>query len=395
MASVNQPQRTEEVFLNPKQQMMASGAGALMVSLFMTPLDVVKIRLQTQDQIFAKKCFLYSNGIMDHLCPRTNGDPPVRAIHTAEEICNCKWYNRPKYFNGTLDAIVKISRTEGISSLWSGLSPTLVLAIPTTMIYFTAYEQLKSVISKQVNKYNVRKEMNDLDGDAVKNLHNNSASAEVRSPVNHSKSNIEGLGYDEVPEQSPAWISLVSGGIARIGAVSIVSPLELIRTKMQSQKMAFYQVRSCLADLIKTRGITGLWSGYTATLLRDVPFSALYWPLYEQTKYLMGRESYTNTFVSGAVAGSVASTITLPFDVLKTMKQIEMGEKDIMDVKSGVSRTNREIFRGIIKEQGVKGLFSGLTPRILKVAPACAIMISSYEFFKNFFKMKNLETGVS
>jgi len=395
MASVNQPQRTEEVFLNPKQQMMASGAGALMVSLFMTPLDVVKIRLQTQDQIFAKKCFLYSNGIMDHLCPRTNGDPPVRAIHTAEEICNCKWYNRPKYFNGTLDAIVKISRTEGISSLWSGLSPTLVLAIPTTMIYFTAYEQLKSVISKQVNKYNVRKEMNDLDGDAVKNLHNNSASAEVRSPVNHSKSNMEGLGYDEVPEQSPAWISLVSGGIARIGAVSIVSPLELIRTKMQSQKMAFYQVRSCLADLIKTRGITGLWSGYTATLLRDVPFSALYWPLYEQTKYLMGRESYTNTFVSGAVAGSVASTITLPFDVLKTMKQIEMGEKDIMDVKSGVSRTNREIFRGIIKEQGVKGLFSGLTPRILKVAPACAIMISSYEFFKNFFKMKNLETGVS
>jgi len=77
------------------------------------------------------------------------------------------------------------------------------------------------------------------------------------------------------------------------------------------------------------------------------------------------------------------------------MKQIEMGEKDIMDVKSGVSRTNREIFRGIIKEQGVKGLFSGLTPRILKVAPACAIMISSYEFFKNFFKKKNLETGVS
>ena len=112
-----------------------------------------------------------------------------------------------------LQYIVNI-RTEGISSLWSGLSPTLVLAIPTTMIYFTAYEQLKSVISKQVNKYNVRKEMNDLDGDAVKNLHNNSASAEVRSPVNHNKSNMEGLGYDEVPEQSPAWISLVSGSFS-------------------------------------------------------------------------------------------------------------------------------------------------------------------------------------
>jgi hypothetical protein len=60
--------------------------------------------------VFGKKCFLYSNGIMDHLCPRVNGDPPLFALHTAEEICNCKWYNRPKYFNGTLDAFVKIAR---------------------------------------------------------------------------------------------------------------------------------------------------------------------------------------------------------------------------------------------------------------------------------------------
>ena len=84
---------------------------------------------------------------------RTNGDPPARALHTAEEICNCKWYNRPKYFNGTLDAIVKISRTEGVNSLWSGLSPTLVLAVPTTMIYFTTYEKLKFVINGQYVKY--------------------------------------------------------------------------------------------------------------------------------------------------------------------------------------------------------------------------------------------------
>lgn len=81
---------------------------------------------------------------MDHLCLKTNGEMlPKRAMHTAEEICNCQWYNRPKYFNGTLDAFLKISKVEGVSSLWSGLSPTLVLAVPTTVIYFTTYEQLK------------------------------------------------------------------------------------------------------------------------------------------------------------------------------------------------------------------------------------------------------------
>jgi len=335
----------EGAALDSKQQMMASGVGALMVSFFMTPLDVVKIRLQAQERLYSKKCFLYSNGIMDHLCPRTNGDPPPRALHTAAEICDCKWYNRPRYFNGTLDAIFKISRTEGVKSLWSGLSPTLVLAVPTTMIYFTTYEQLKSVIHRQVFR-----------------------------------------GNENQP--TPAWISLTSGGLARIWAVTFVNPLELVRTKMQSQKMAFYQVRSCLTDLIKTRGITGLWSGYTATLLRDVPFSALYWPLLELTKAQFEQDTFAVNFISGAVAGTVASTITLPFDVVKTIQQIDMGEN--LNVKTGASRTNAEIFRSILKEQGPKGLFTGLAPRILKVAPACAIMISSYEFFKKFFKAQNL-----
>lgn len=345
--------------LSPSQQMMSSGAGALLVSLFMTPLDVVKIRLQAQDRIMAKKCFLYSNGITDHLCPKqvtfkTNGDPPVRALHTIEEICNCKWYNRPKYFNGTLDAITKISRTEGISSLWSGLSPTLVLAVPTTMIYFTTYEQLKYVINAQYVKYQ----------------------------------QLRGVGL-EASESNPVWVSLTAGGLARTWAVSLVNPLELVRTKMQSQRMKFYQVRSCIKDLVKTRGIPGLWSGYTATLLRDVPFSALYWPLYEYTKTLFDNDSFCVNFVSGAVAGSVASTVTLPFDVIKTTKQLEIGEKDIMQVHRGVARTNKQIVQDILRQQGARGLFSGLTPRILKVAPACAIMISSYEFFKKFFTNQN------
>ena len=120
--------------LSPQQQMASSAAGAVTVSLLMTPLDVVKIRLQSQERLFAKKCFLYSTGLMDHLCARTNGDPPARQLHTAQEICDCKWYNRPRYFNSTADAFVKIARTEGLPSLWSGLSPTLVTHLYITMI---------------------------------------------------------------------------------------------------------------------------------------------------------------------------------------------------------------------------------------------------------------------
>lgn len=340
--------------LTPYQQMASSLAGALTVSLFMTPLDVVKIRLQVQDRLSINKCFLYSNGLMDHLCTVTNGTPKI-ALHTREEICNCKWYNRPKYFNGTADAFVKIARTEGLSSLWSGLSPTLVLAVPTTVIYFTTYEQLRSRISSAFFSGSI---------------------------------NAQGVHANDIP----VWVPMLSGGLARTWAVSIVSPLELIRTKMQSQKMEFFQVRIALRELVRSQGIIGLWNGYTATLLRDVPFSALYWPLYEfsksQLRFRFTNNRFLESFMSGAIAGTVASTITLPMDVIKTARQIEMGDKDLM---GGKQKSNLTMVREIVERRGVKGLFAGLSPRILKVAPACAIMISSYEYCKTFFHDYNVE----
>merc|ERR1719508_258328 len=166
---------------------------------------------------------------------------------------------------------------------------------------------------------------------------------------------LKGKIVSEKADDAPSWISMTAGGLSRTWAVSLVNPLELVRTKMQSQKMKLNQVQSCIKDLVKTRGVMGLWSGYTATLLRDVPFSALYWPLYEQSKetlnlYTSSRDSLLVTFGSGAIAGSVASTVTLPFDVIKTLKQIEMGEKDIMGVKPGRTRT----YQGT----GIKGVSS-------------------------------------
>lgn len=48
--------------------------------------------------------------------------------------------------------MLKISRHEGAKSLWSGLSPTLILALPATVIYFVLYEQLRVRLKDQYFK---------------------------------------------------------------------------------------------------------------------------------------------------------------------------------------------------------------------------------------------------
>ena len=48
---------------------------------------------------------------------------------------------------------MKIARVEGVASLWSGLPPTLLMAVPTTVVYFTCYEQLRRKIAYEYLLY--------------------------------------------------------------------------------------------------------------------------------------------------------------------------------------------------------------------------------------------------
>lgn len=58
------------IVISPYQQAVSSISGALCTSLLMTPMDVVKTRLQVQQKlVLSSKCYLYCNGLMDHICP--------------------------------------------------------------------------------------------------------------------------------------------------------------------------------------------------------------------------------------------------------------------------------------------------------------------------------------
>ncbi|CAO1379719.1 unnamed protein product [Diamesa serratosioi] len=327
--------------IKPYQQIASGVTGALITSLFMTPLDVVKTRIQVQQKIMiSNKCYLFCNGLMEHLCPcGPNGE-----------------VNKAARFNGTFDAFSKISRNEGIRSLWSGLGPTLILALPTTVLYFVAYEQIR-----------------------------------VRLKDYHSSKFPTTGAY-----QLPMWIPLVSGCTARCFAVTVVNPLELIRTKMQSERMSYSEVGRAFKVMINKHGILGLYKGLLPTILRDAPFSSIYWTSYEAFKRInhITQPTFRDSFIGGAISGSIAAFCTTPFDVIKTHQQIEFGEK-VMYVNNGngkILNSTKQTIMNIFKNNGIKGFYAGLTPRLFKVTPACAIMISSFEYGKTFFYERNFQS---
>lgn len=85
--------------------------------------------------------------------------------------------------------------------------------------------------------------------------------------------------------------------------------------------------------------------------------------------------------------------MTAPFDVVKTHRQIEFGEK-VLYAEKPVSLPKIGTFAILSKifhENGLRGIFAGVIPRVVKVAPACAIMITSFEYSKAFFFKHNVE----
>ncbi|OMH80574.1 Solute carrier family 25 member 40, partial [Zancudomyces culisetae] len=196
---------------------------------------------------------------------------------------------------GTVSGFKMIAQNEGILRLWSGLGLGLTAGLPSTVVYFVGYDMLRNYVSTEVRK------------------------------------------YPKLAATDP-YVPLVTGCLARTLAVTLISPLELMRTQLQSSSSHNLTTvfRGVVAS-VRTNGLKSMYRGLGPTLLRDVPFSSIYWFSYERIKSsLLSNPAYNlfvsnlelgpgfvTSFVSGAVSGSIAAILTNPFDVAKTLYQSE------------------------------------------------------------------------
>ena len=218
-------------------------------------------------------------------------------------------------------------------------------------------------------------------------------------------------------------VPLCSALLARSGETAIRMPLEVLRTVMQTSD-GTSTLSSTVRHLVK-QPIASWWRGMMPTLLRDVPFSGIYWASYEQAKARVhipetwssseSVRTLLHSFTCGAGAGLFAAILTTPVDVIKTVRQYDHPGRTGAKTRSARrartrpgARSNRGpsvgrhtlstrscccSYFGILRMIHEKPdlAFAGIGPRMVRIPAGVAFMMVGIEVTRNWFERRRAE----
>jgi hypothetical protein len=195
---------------------------------------------------------------------------------------------------------------------------------------------------------------------------------------------------------------IISGTVAGFLQLFITVPYESVKIQMQmasGQPNSSFAAKSDSAlTVLKKMGPVGMYRGFTATLVRDVPFCFMFFPLYANVKELLlnysrrssplasppahmmevppertsMKEPFHVGLVAGVVSGAISAAIVTPADMLKTRIQQKMNG----------NRRFSEYLRNVVQKEGSAALFKGWQARVLVIAPLYGIVSLAFEVQK-------------
>ncbi|CAM40140.1 mitochondrial carrier protein-like protein [Leishmania braziliensis MHOM/BR/75/M2904] len=216
---------------------------------------------------------------------------------------------------------------ERLTHLYRGCVPVLVSAIPAHGAYFSVYEALKRLFGDDTN-----------------------------------------VGIAAAASFATAAHDTVS------------TPFDVIKQRMQMDRhRCFTSSVECARRIVRSEGVGALFTSLPTTVVMNIPHFSAYWLAYEGFLASRGHgsvrhredEMTVDYMAAGFVAGACAAVASFPLDTVKTHLQL------------GHGLGFRHTLSQLIKRHGMRGVFSGVLPRILYTAPSGAIMMVSYETVKN------------
>ncbi|KAK4228145.1 mitochondrial carrier domain-containing protein [Podospora fimiseda] len=265
---------------------------------------------------------------------------PIDAVKTRMQILNP---SASGVYTGVIQSTYRMASTEGVLSLWRGMSSVIAGAGPAHAVYFATYEAVKHVMGGN--------------------------QAGVHHPL----------------------AAATSGACATIASDALMNPFDVIKQRMQIANSAkiYRSMTDCAKYVYKNEGLGAFYVSYPTTLSMTVPFTALQFLAYESISTSMnpnkGYDPLTHC-VAGAVGGGFAAALTTPMDVIKTMLQTRGNAADAeLRTVNGFMAGCRLLY----KREGARGFFKGIKPRVLTTMPSTAICWSAYEASKAYFIRQN------
>lgn len=237
-------------------------------------------------------------------------------------------------YKNSFDCFKKVLRYEGFFGLYRGLLPQLLGVAPEKAIKLT---------------------VNDF----------------VRDKFMHKDGSI------------PLAAEILAGGCAGGSQVIFTNPLEIVKIRLQVAGEITTGPRVSALSVLRDLGLFGIYKGAKACFLRDIPFSAIYFPCYAHMKASFTNEdghiSPGSLLLAGAIAGMPAASLVTPADVIKTRLQVA--------ARAGQTTYNGVIdcFRKILREEGPKALWKGAAARVFRSSPQFGVTLLTYELLQRWF----------
>ncbi|UNI16163.1 S-adenosylmethionine transporter [Purpureocillium takamizusanense] len=184
---------------------------------------------------------------------------------------------------------------------------------------------------------------------------------------------------------------MIAASLGEVAACAVRVPTEVVKQRAQAGLHGGSSAAALRAILGRypTHGLGAVWRemyrGWGITVFREVPFTVIQFPLWEAMKDWRWRQrrrqggghggadvSGVESALFGSVAGAVAAAMTTPLDVLKTRVMLSKERVSVADV-----------FRRMVREEGVRPFFAGVVPRVTWISIGGAIFLGSYQWAIN------------
>ncbi|KAI9055142.1 hypothetical protein LZ554_000106 [Drepanopeziza brunnea f. sp. 'monogermtubi'] len=242
-------------------------------------------------------------------------------------------------YKGTLPTLKHILKHEGLPGLWKGNIPAELMYVSYSAIQFTTYRTVSKALQ--------------------------SAFEEHKLPA--------------------AAESFVAGASAGAVATTATYPLDLLRTRFAAQgtERIYTSLATSIRDIAAHEGSRGFFRGLGAGVGQIVPYMGIFFSIYEMLRVPMGALQLpfgSGDATAGVLASVLSKTAVFPLDLIRKRLQVQgptrsrYVHKNIPEYK-GVLRTMADI----VRNEGRRGLYRGLTVSLFKSAPASAVTMWTYE----------------